>query len=99
LEELGVQIEVGREVYRTQYRYAELAAPIEIVFYFAKIVGANFGDSFSDERTGAAWPADNANGVFEKVLWVVPAELFEYEFLAANAELIERIGRGSLSLE
>jgi 8-oxo-dGTP diphosphatase len=99
LEELDVGIEVGREVYRTRYRYAELAAPIEIVFYFAKIVGANFGDSFSDEETGAGWAADNANGIFEKVLWVAPAELFKYEFLAANTEIIARLGSGSLSLE
>jgi 8-oxo-dGTP diphosphatase len=99
LEELDVGIEVGREVYRTRYRYAELAAPIEIVFYFAKIVGANFGDSFSDEGTGAGWAADNANGIFEKVLWVAPAELFKYEFLAANTEIIARLGSGSLSLE
>lgn len=99
LEELDVGIEIGREVYRTQYRYAELAAPIEIVFYFAKIVGANFDDSFSDERTGAGWAADNADGVFEKVLWVAPGELLKYEFLAANAEVIARIASGTLSLE
>jgi 8-oxo-dGTP diphosphatase len=99
LEELDVGIEVGREVFRTRYSYAELAAPIEIVFYFAKIVGANFGDSFSDEGTGAGWAADNANGIFEKVLWVAPAELFKYEFLAANTELIARIADGSLLLE
>jgi 8-oxo-dGTP diphosphatase len=99
LEELDVGIEIGREVYRTQYRYAELAAPIEIVFYLAKIVGANFGDSFSDERTGGEWAADDANGVFEKVLWVALTELIGYEFLAANAELIARIANGSLSLE
>jgi mutator protein MutT len=99
LEELDVGIEIGREVYRVQHRYAELAAPIEIMFYFAKIVGANFGDSFSDEKTGAGWATDNTNGVFEKVAWVTRAELVEYEFLAANAELIARIANGSLSLE
>jgi 8-oxo-dGTP diphosphatase len=99
LEELDVGIEIGREVCRTQYRYAELAATIEIVFYLARIVGANFGDSFSDECTGAGWAADNANGVFEKVLWVVPAELSKYEFLAANAFLVAGIADGSLSLE
>jgi len=99
VEELGVRIEIGREVYRRQYRYAELVAPIEIVFYLAKIVGVNFGDSFSDEQTGAEFAADNVNRTFEKVVWVTRAELSEYEFLAANAELIAQITNGSLSLE
>ncbi|HEY4838232.1 MAG TPA: NUDIX domain-containing protein [Candidatus Acidoferrales bacterium] len=85
LEELGVQIEAGREVYRTQYRYAELSAPIEIVFYTAKIT-----DTVE---------AFNASGAFEKVVWVTPAELPEYEFLAANTELVARVASGSLSLE
>jgi 8-oxo-dGTP diphosphatase len=85
LEELGVRIEIGREVYRTQYRYAELAAPIEIVFNFARIAGELAAFSTSE--------------AFEKVVWVGPAELSAYEFLSANTELIERIANGSLSLE
>jgi 8-oxo-dGTP diphosphatase len=85
LEELGVRIEIGREVERVEYRYAELAAPIEIVFYLARI---------ADEIA-----AFGAGGAFEKVVWVGPAELSEYEFLAANAELIARIANGSLALE
>lgn len=85
LEELGVGIEIGREVNRTQYRYAELSAPIELVFYSAKIAGE--------------LAAFKASGAFEKIVWVSPAELTEYEFLAANAELIARIANGSISLE
>jgi 8-oxo-dGTP diphosphatase len=85
VEELGVQIEVGREVYRTQYRYAELSAPIEIVFYFARIAGTV--EMF------------DASGAFEKVVWVTPAELLDYEFLDANVALVRRIASGSLSLE
>jgi 8-oxo-dGTP diphosphatase len=85
LEELGVRIEVGREVYRTQYRYAELSAAIELVFYLAKVT--------------SELSAFDASGVFEKIAWEAPAELSKYEFLAANAELIARIANGSLSLE
>jgi 8-oxo-dGTP diphosphatase len=85
LEELGVQIEVGREVERVQHCYLELSAPIEIVFYLARIVGEL--EVFS------------ASEAFEKVVWVSPSELPEYKFLAANAKLIARIADGSLSLD
>jgi 8-oxo-dGTP diphosphatase len=84
-EELGVPIKVGREVERVQHRYAEHSAAIEIVFYFARIVGE--------------LAALDANEAFEKVLWVSPAELSGYEFLAANTELVGRIANGSKSLE
>jgi 8-oxo-dGTP diphosphatase len=85
LEELGVKIEIGREVERVQHRYAELSAQIEIVFYLAKIAG-----------DAAAF---SVSGAFETVVWVSPDELSSYDFLAANAELIARIANGSLSLE
>jgi 8-oxo-dGTP diphosphatase len=84
-EELDVQIEIGREVERVQHRYGELSAPIEIIFYFAKIVGEI--TAFSTSRA------------FEKVVWVSPPELPSYEFLAANASLVGRIADGSLPLE
>ncbi len=32
LEELGVEAEVGAELFRTQHRYAELSEPIELIF-------------------------------------------------------------------
>jgi 8-oxo-dGTP diphosphatase len=99
LEELGAKIQIGREVYRTQYRYEELSAAIEIVFYFAKIAGEMNRRELSDERFGAELAAFNVNGAFEKAVWVSPPELPEYEFLAANAELIERLASGSLLLE
>jgi 8-oxo-dGTP diphosphatase len=99
LEELGVRIEIGREVYRTQHRYAELAATIEIVFYFAKIADGKTARELSDEEIGAEIAAFNASGEFEKTVWVTAAELSGFEFLAANAELVGRIAGGSLSLE
>ena len=98
-EELGVQIEIGREAYRTQHRYAELSAPIELVFYFAEIEGEKNGQQFSGEQIVEELETFNASGAFEKLVWVRPAELPEYEFLAANSALIGRLASGSLSLD
>jgi 8-oxo-dGTP diphosphatase len=35
-EELGVDAEVGTEIFRTRHRYAELSEPIELIFLAAK---------------------------------------------------------------
>lgn len=35
-EELGVEARIGHEVYRTRHQYAELAEPIELVFFRAE---------------------------------------------------------------
>ena len=35
LEELGVEAEVGAELFRTEHRYAELSEPIELIFMAA----------------------------------------------------------------
>lgn len=37
-EELGVRAEIGREIYRTRHQYAELAEPIELVFFAARVI-------------------------------------------------------------
>ncbi len=34
-EELGVTARIGREIYRTQHRYAEMSEPIELIFFAA----------------------------------------------------------------
>lgn len=34
-EELGVSARIGREVYRTRHQYAEMAVPLELVFFAA----------------------------------------------------------------
>jgi 8-oxo-dGTP diphosphatase len=36
-EELGVPAEIGKELFRTRHRYAELAEPIELVFFSATL--------------------------------------------------------------
>lgn len=38
-EELGVATTIGREIYRTQHRYAEMNEPIELVFFSARVAG------------------------------------------------------------
>jgi 8-oxo-dGTP diphosphatase len=98
LEELDVAIEIGREVERVQHRYAELSAPIALVFYFARIAGEKNGQEFSDEQIANELAAFNASGAFKRVAWVSSAELPEYEFLAANSALVGRLASGSLSL-
>ena len=36
-EELGVAVKIGRELYRTQHRYAEMKEPIELIFFAASV--------------------------------------------------------------
>jgi 8-oxo-dGTP diphosphatase len=36
-EELGIEARIGREIYRTEHRYAELTEPIELIFFAATI--------------------------------------------------------------
>jgi mutator protein MutT len=36
-EELGVTARIGREIYRTQHRYAEMNEPIELIFFAASV--------------------------------------------------------------
>jgi 8-oxo-dGTP diphosphatase len=39
-EELGVDAEVGAELFRTRHRYAELSEPIELIFMAATVDGS-----------------------------------------------------------
>jgi 8-oxo-dGTP diphosphatase len=36
-EELGAAAKVGREVYRTEHRYAEMKEPLELIFFAASV--------------------------------------------------------------
>jgi len=36
-EELGVNAEIGREVFRSKYSYAEMREPIELIFFAATV--------------------------------------------------------------
>jgi 8-oxo-dGTP diphosphatase len=37
LEELGVQAEVGEQLFRTRHHYAEMSEPIELIFMAARV--------------------------------------------------------------
>ena len=41
-EELGVTAKIGREVYRTEYRYAEMPEPIDLIFFAASVPRTEF---------------------------------------------------------
>ena len=36
-EELDVEAQIGREIYRTRHRYAEMSEPIELIFFVANV--------------------------------------------------------------
>jgi mutator protein MutT len=40
-EELGVESEIGEEIYRTRHFYAQLERPVELVFFPAKVEAGN----------------------------------------------------------
>ena len=40
-EELGVESEIGEEIYRTRHFYAQLGRPVELVFFPAKVEAAS----------------------------------------------------------
>jgi 8-oxo-dGTP diphosphatase len=98
-EELRVPIEIGREIYRRQYQYAELSAPIELVFYLARLSEQSTGAELSNEQISSELAVFNSNGAFNEVKWVRPAQLQAYEFLAANEDFISEISSGALPLE
>jgi len=79
-EELGIQAEIGKEVYRTCHHYAEMAEPLELLFFSVAI----------------AKLAAIRNMVFEQVRWFEPALLSQVDFLPADRKLIAELARGAL---
>lgn len=76
-EELGIEAEIGREVFRLRHRYPDRY--VEVAFFAVP--------SFHGEAR---------NQVFEAIAWAPRARLGEYNFLAADQELIGRLARGEL---
>lgn len=37
MEELGVRAEIGREIYRTRHKYAEMREAVELIFFEARV--------------------------------------------------------------
>ena len=79
-EELRVALLRCRELARVTHRYGDTTEELEIRFFAAKI------------------DADNeiVPAVFEQVAWVLPRELADYDFLAANARLVADLATGRI---
>jgi 8-oxo-dGTP diphosphatase len=82
-EELGVAATIGGEVYRTRHKYKEIEDELLLIFFWA-----NVGDSVSLR-----------NLAFERIEWAGPAALPNYEFLAADKELIDLLVSGSIRVD
>jgi 8-oxo-dGTP diphosphatase len=79
-EELSVTLLRCRELARVTHRYADTTEELEIRFFAAKIAAEN----------------EIVPAVFEQVAWVLPRELAEYDFLAANARLVADLATGRI---
>ena len=79
-EELRATLLRCRELARVTHRYADTVEELEIRFFAAKIAADN-----------KIVPA-----VFEQVAWVLPRELADYDFLAANARLVADLATGRI---
>ena len=82
-EELGVAATIGGEVYRTRHQYKEIQNELFLIFFWA-----NVGDAVSLR-----------NLAFERIEWASPAALPNYEFLAADKELIDLLVSGSIRVD
>jgi 8-oxo-dGTP diphosphatase len=79
-EELSVALLRCRELARVTHRYGDTVEELEIRFFAAKIASDN----------------EIVPSVFEQVAWVLPRELAEYDFLAANARLVADLATGRI---
>ena len=79
-EELSVTLLRCRELARVTHRYADTVEELEIRFFAAKIAADN----------------EIVPAVFEQVAWVLPRELADYDFLAANARLVADLATGRI---
>jgi 8-oxo-dGTP diphosphatase len=74
-EELGVEAEVGAELFRTRHRYAELSEPIELIFMAATVDARKIRNIVFEQME---WRAPSSLGE----LSFLPADL---EFIAKLA--------------
>jgi 8-oxo-dGTP diphosphatase len=82
-EELGVAATIGGEIYRTRHQYKEIQDELLLIFFWASV-------------------SDSAllqNLAFERIEWAGPAALPNYEFLAADKELIDLLVSGSIRVD
>jgi 8-oxo-dGTP diphosphatase len=82
-EELGVTATIGGEVYRTRHQYKELQDELLLIFFWARVSES----------------ASLQNLAFERIEWAGPAALPNYEFLAADKQLIDLLVSGSIRVD
>jgi 8-oxo-dGTP diphosphatase len=82
-EELGVTATVGPEVYRTRHHYKNLPDDLLLIFFRAKIEDSALVQNFQ----------------FEGYEWASPSALAAYDFLAADADLVELLARGAIPVD
>ena len=87
-EELGVSAAVGRELYRTRHRYAELSEELELIFFSVELC-----PSSPSAPLDAQAPRNLA---FEQIKWMKPAALPQFDFLPADRELVSLLASGAL---
>lgn len=81
-EELGVSAQIGREIYRTRHRYAEVRDELRLIFYL----------------TALSNHAALTNLAFEAVEWSPADCLPSYDFLPADRELVLKLASRELTL-
>jgi len=82
-EELGIDAIVGKEIFRTNYRFREFRPELVLIFFQANV----------DES------ALFQNLVFERFEWADVSALPEYNFLEADRELIRLLASHSIRLD
>ena len=82
-EELGVDARIGKELYRTRYRYADSLSGFGLIFFHVDV-----DDS-----------APLQNLVFEKFEWADISSLPRYDFLEADKELVNLLTSRSIQLD
>jgi len=92
-EELGVEVHVGPEVYRTRHRYPEYQEELELIFFSVRMDAKEF-ENLPARHGGPA----QAGRAFEQVRWVEPRSLPGFDFLPADAELVRQLSAGALRL-
>ncbi len=80
-EELGVSAQIGREIYRTRHRYAQLRDELELIFYSVTLAG----------------DATLTNLAFEAIAWSPALALPAHDFLPADRELVVKLASRELT--
>ncbi len=82
-EELGIEATIGRELFRTRYRYSESRPELELIFLQASVDPS----------------ATLQNLVFEGFEWADPSALPGYNFLQADEEFVALLAARAIPVD